>query len=72
MKEMNKSVILGGILLGLVGGCGLFRDPRANCNHPRHEEYVRQQQEARLAKQTRHYTKPGKKPGRVQKSCPNP
>lgn len=56
----------------LLAGCSLFRDPRANCNHPKHEEYVRQQQADRLAKQTRAYQKPGKRAGKVQKSCPNP
>lgn len=59
-------------LLLFLGGCGLFRDPRANCNHPKHEEYLRQQQASRLAKETRARGKVGKAPRPVQKSCPNP
>jgi hypothetical protein len=55
-----------------VGACGLFKDPRANCNHPKHEDYVREQQASRLAKQTRSYQKTGKSPRKAQKSCPNP
>ncbi len=56
----------------LLGGCSLFRDPRASCNHPKHEEYVRQQQASRLAKETRSYQKTGKTARRAPKSCPNP
>ncbi|MCX8111895.1 MAG: hypothetical protein N3E49_01665 [Bacteroidia bacterium] len=53
-------------------GCGIFRDPRANCNHPKHEEYIRQQQASRLAKETRSRGKIGKAARPVRKSCPNP
>lgn len=68
---MTKRICIG-VLMGIVaGGCGLLRDPRANCNHPKHEEYVREQQATRLAKQTRSYAKPGKGPKKAQKSCPN-
>ncbi|GIV23610.1 MAG: hypothetical protein N3A68_00685 [Bacteroidia bacterium] len=69
---MTKRVILLLGLWGLWGGCALFRDPRANCNHPKHEEYLREQQASRLAKQTRSYAKPGKGSRKVQKACPNP
>lgn len=73
LVKMTKLISTSLLGLGLLlVGCNLFRDPRANCNHPKHEEYVRQQQTERLAKQTRAYQKPGKRPGKVQKSCPNP
>ncbi|GEM_PF-1728847 len=58
--------------LVVLEGCALFRDPRASCNHPQHEDYVRQQQEKRLAKQTRTRGKSiGKRARPLPKSCPN-
>ena len=60
------------LIVLFLGGCSLFRDPRANCNHPKHEEYLRQQQASRLSKETRSYQKTAKSARRVTKSCPNP
>lgn len=34
----------------LMVGCSLFRDPRANCNHPKHEEWIREQNDKKLSK----------------------
>lgn len=65
----NKLFLL--LLVG-VWGCGIFRDPRANCNHPKHEEYLREQQAARLARETRSRGRISKTPRQVQKSCPHP
>ncbi len=59
-------------LVVALTGCGLFRDPRANCNHPKHEAYLREQQASRLAKQTRSQKKPAKYSRKAPKSCPNP
>ena len=60
------------LIVFLLGGCSLFRDPRASCNHPKHEDYIREQQAARLARETRSYQKTGKTARRAPKSCPNP
>lgn len=70
MRTKGLLLFLG--VLVWAGGCSLFRDPRANCNHPKHEEYVRQQQASRLAKETRARGKVGKYARRAPKSCPNP
>ncbi|MCS6896225.1 MAG: hypothetical protein NZZ60_08795 [Bacteroidia bacterium] len=67
---MRTKVIFIAVLW--LGGCALFRDPRANCNHPEHEKYLREQQSSRLAKETRSRGKIGKASRPVRKSCPNP
>ncbi|MCS7188288.1 MAG: hypothetical protein RMJ66_01230 [Bacteroidia bacterium] len=68
---MIRNILFISLLLG-VEACGIFRDPRANCNHPKHEEYIREQQASRIAKQTRQNKKTAKAPRPQQKSCPNP
>lgn len=61
---MNRALIL---MAGIWASCSLFRDPRANCNHPEHEKYIREKQTATIVKTTR--ARGGRK---VQEKRPKP
>ncbi|MEN2993138.1 MAG: hypothetical protein ABDH91_06255 [Bacteroidia bacterium] len=81
MIRLRRIDLLVWLWIGLMGGCSLFRDPRANCNHPKHEEYVREQHKKALLEgsskgvrrmsQAQSRASARSKPKPAQ-SCPNP